>query len=312
MNNIEIPEFRIKLNNDDQEYENKSRSRLYEITDDSKIDNSQVKLVTNPSPSEKNINTRNSVKKMEKLNTLTVDEMKSKLRARSVSKANNDHNESGEMERQSLSQIKKNRYGKHSSSSLLKEKIGSNNNYFLNSVKLNANMSNKNIIKLEYDTKESIVKNQLISDKPITMKVTEAKIIETWRDFDEASEPMTPVKFVDTINKEFKTNNSNIVNFVSKKNRKSPKKKKNKLKNISVPSYIEKIEEANETSKKKPIKEKITKKIQLKENYKIQPLQDKSKISNEVKPPNTIRYWIWFYLNLGINHLRFNLKFNQQ
>lgn len=279
--NVEIPEFRIKFTKEEKD-QDRSRSKLYEITDDSKMNVSITKSAANPSPSENIGMTRNSVKKIEKLNTVSAEELKSKLRSKSVSKA-----EVEEGDQQSLSQTKRNKFGKHSSSSLLKEKIGSSQNYFINNVKINANMSNKNIIQLEYDTKESIVKNPLLSDNPITMKVSEAKIVESWKDFDEISEPITPVKLTDTINKEFKTNNSNIVSFVSKKTKKKSPKKIVKEKHRSIPSRVEKIEEANEKNKQQKVI--VSKKIQIKENLKVQVSQNKFKTLNDIKPPNTIK-----------------------
>lgn len=275
--NIEIPEFKIKLNNE-QEDNRKSKLKLGEITNDSKVNNSIAKSAVNPSPVENIATTRNSTKKLDKINTDSSTNFISKLRSNSVAKLANE-----EEERPSLSQSKKRRLAKHSSSSLLKEKIESNQNYFLGSVKINANMSSKDIIKLEYDTKESVVKHPLLSDNPVIMKVSEARIVESWGNFDEASEPITPVRLADTINKQ-KTNTSHVIEYVPKKTPKKSPIKVAKTKHKSVPARVEKIEQANKQPKVKP-----PKKIQLKENFKIQASQSKVKPSGEGKAPNTIK-----------------------
>ena len=158
---------------------------------------------------------RNSIRKVTKLNTLTVDELKSKLRAKSVSKLVDEISNSNKESKPS-SNVQKQRAENHSSSSIQKLKMKSDSTSILNSIKINSNISNKNIMKIEFNDKDMSTKRALASDKRIKLKFNEEKVPEMFKEDEQLSEPVTPIKFVDIINKNFKTNNDNIMRFVSK------------------------------------------------------------------------------------------------
>lgn len=267
----EVPEFKIILNKNDQSVKSKP------IDDRSlpKIDTVHSQRSVTKSTFTKAIS-RNNADSTKRVNTLTAPEFKIKNRAKSVSRFSNSrkNSEQGEIQIPSKSRWP----GSIAATSMINEKIDTNVNYLLNKTK-NTNFGNS--MKVNYNKKESLVEHKGLSENPVKMVIRETQLKEKFREEDDYTEPMTPIKFSEMQAKEgYRMHNHNIMNFLTKQTEKSKKvekpaaKLKKSLKRKKK-HHVQSMPFINPASKNIP---KNSPKVPNQKAFKLAPIEKKKKV----------------------------------
>lgn len=224
---VKVPEFAIKVQ------ENRSTPKIDEITDDSKDETGRIARPQPLGKFETDTSSRSSLKKIDILQTLTVEDPRTKLRAKSVNREKIETD--GIQKRDEVQTTNKSRMsGKHSIT-LSSNHNEENNSNFVSSVKINSNIF-RDIFKINHTHKDSVVHNRLLSDKPLNLKIKEARIVDEWREQEERSEPLTPVKFTDSINKQYVSNREKPLLQIKHTAIKEPPRKRKKVKSTTKPN----------------------------------------------------------------------------
>ena len=148
INISETNQFTIKINN--QVNKGQEKLNLYETLNSKNPDSNLIDLTEAESSNQMNLNSRNSIRKVARLNSLAVNDLKSKLRAKSVSKIADEVDKVRRASQPSLP-IQGSRLSKQSSSEMLKNNLDMSPSIFKSFSKINTNTSQKNILRVGLD-----------------------------------------------------------------------------------------------------------------------------------------------------------------